>query len=98
MKTRYLMYPALTGLVAALLMLFAVSAAGTATDWLPAHLFLPGQVLTAFLFPQAVGAPVSPLRFFAEFALNFLVTWIFLVFTVYFLDKLTVTLFELTKL
>ncbi|MGD0735790.1 MAG: hypothetical protein ABR976_11610 [Terracidiphilus sp.] len=98
MKTRYLMYPALTGLIAAMLMLFAISAAGTSNDWLPTHLFLPGQVLTAFLFPHHAGAPVSPLRFFAEFALNFLMTWIMLAFAAFFLDKLTATLIELTKL
>jgi hypothetical protein len=98
MKTRYLMYPALTGLAAAMLMLFAVSSAGTSSDWLPTSLFLPGQLLTKLLFPHNTGSTVSPLRFFVEFALNFGVVWIVLAFTIFFLDRLCATLFELTKL
>ena len=97
MKTRYLLYPVLTGLAAAMLMLFAVSAAGTSYDWLPAHLFLPGKILVKAMFPQAQ-SNASPLSFFVEFALNFLVTWIAMVFTVFFLDRLCATLYELTKL
>jgi hypothetical protein len=98
MKTRYLLYPALTGLAAAMLMLLAINASGTSYDWLPAHLFLPGQLLTNALFPHAAESPVSPLSFFVEFAFNFLFTWIMLAFAVFFLDKLCATLYELTKL
>jgi hypothetical protein len=97
MKTRYLLYPALTGLVAAVLMLLAISASATSADWLQARLFIPGQVLAALVFPHTAESAASPLRFFVEFALNFAVTWIGLLFVVVFLDRLCGTLYELTK-
>jgi hypothetical protein len=97
MKTRYLLYPALTGLVAAILMLFAISASATSNDWLQARLFVPGQLIASLLFPHTAESAVSPLRFFVEFALNFAVTWIGLLFVVVFLDRLCGTLYELTK-
>jgi hypothetical protein len=97
MKTRYLLYPPVMGLVAAALILIAIKAAGTSADWLPANLFLPGRLLTAALFPHTTDAPINPLQYFVEFALNFATTWIGLMFTVYFIDKMVVTLHELTK-
>jgi hypothetical protein len=98
MKTRYLLYPALTGLAAAVLMLVAIKAAGTSLDWLPAHLFLPGQILAAGLFPHAPQDSPSPLFFFVQFALNFLITWIGMLFGVFFLDRVSVTLYELKRI
>jgi len=97
MKTRYLLYPVLAGLAAAVFMLIAIQASGTSADWLQANLFLPGRLLARALFPQSAQAPVSPLHFFVEFVLNFLVVWIAIVFTAYFLDKVAVTLYELKK-
>jgi hypothetical protein len=97
MKTRYLLYPVLAGLAAAIFMLIAIQASGTSADWLQANLFLPGRLLARALFPQSAQAPVSPLHFFVEFVLNFLVVWIAIVFTAYFLDKVAVTLYELKK-
>jgi hypothetical protein len=97
MKTRYLLYPALTGLVAAILMLIAVQTAGTSTDWLQAKLFTPGQLITALLFSKGGQPSTSPVSFFVEFALNFVFTWIGLLFITFFLDKLSETLYELTK-
>ena len=97
MKTRYLLYPALMGLVAAAVMLVAIKAAGTGADWLPENLFVPGRLLAALLFPHHPDAPINPLQYFVEFALNFIFTWIFLLFVIYFLDKVVRTLYELTK-
>jgi hypothetical protein len=97
MKTRYLLYPMLSGLAAAAFMLIAIQASGTRADWLQANLFMPGRILAKALFPQSAQAPASPLHFFVEFALNFVFTWIAITFLAYFLDKLAVTLYELTK-
>jgi hypothetical protein len=98
MKTRYLLYPVLTGLFSALLMLVAIQASGTSLDWLQAHLFLPGQVLAAGLFSHATHNSTSPLYLFVEFTLNFLITWIGLLFMVFFLDRVVATLHELKKI
>jgi len=97
MKTRYLLYPMLGGLVAAAFMLIAVQASGTSADWLQANLFVPGRILAKVLFPQSAQGPTAPLHFFVEFALNYIFIWIFFVFLAYFLDRVVITLYELTK-
>jgi hypothetical protein len=74
-----------------------ISASATSAVWLLARIFIPGQVLAALVFPHTAESAASPLRFFVEFALNFAVTWIGLLFVVVFLDRLCGTLYELTK-
>jgi hypothetical protein len=97
MKTRYILYPPLCGLAAAALMLIAIQTSGTGADWIQANLFLPGRLATAALFSKAAVESTSPLPHLVEYGLNFVFTWIGLVLTIFFLDKLAGTLYELTK-
>jgi hypothetical protein len=97
MKTRYLLYPPLCGLAAVALMLIAIQTSGTSADWLQANLFIPGRIATAALFSKQAVESSSPLPHFVEFGLNFVFTWVGMVLTIFFLDKLSITLYELTK-